>query len=177
MERYENKQYGYVRDEILDEDYVLGSLKLPTEVLVENGQWDEFIPADEIQRTEKYETYGCTIFGTESALQFLFKRVFGELKNFSERYVYIFTKTRAPGNSPKTIIEAIRKQCGMVDDDLLPMSKAATYEDYIEPDPLPLLLQWKGEEFIKNYRINYEWVFNDSQIYNRNEAIKAALQN
>ena len=168
--------YGYVKDEILDEDYVLGGLQLPTEILQPMGQWDEFIPADEIQRTEKYETYGCTIYGTQNALEFLFKRVFGEIRNFSERYVYIFTKTRKPGNSPKTIIEAIRKQCGMIDEDIMPMKDAKTYEDYINPDPLPVLLEWKGEDFLKDYKINYEWVFNDNQIHNRNEAIKTALQ-
>src|SRR3990167_10165707 len=116
--------YGYVADEIQPNDYVLGGLQIPTEVLIENGQWDEFILSDEIQRNENYETYGCTIFGTLNALEFLFKRLFGETRNWSERFVYIFTKTRPPGNSPKTIIEAIRKQCGLIDDDLLTISKA-----------------------------------------------------
>ena len=170
------KNYGYIPDKIADEDYVLGSLQIPTEVLQADGQWDNFIPASEIQRTEKYETYGCTIFGTQNCLEFLFKRLFGELKNWSDRYVYIFTGTRPPGNSPKTIIEAIRKQCGMIDEKLLPMSGAITYEEYIQPDPLPVLLTWKGEELLNNYKINYEWVFQDSQIHNRNEAIKTALQ-
>ncbi len=155
------KNFGYIKDSIAEEDFVLGSLQIPTEVLQSTGQWDDFIPADEIQRTEKYETYGCTIFGTQNALEFLFKRVFGGLRNFSERYVYIFTKTRAPGNSPKTIIEAIRKQCGMIDEDLLPMSSAKTYEEYIQPDPLPILLTWKGEDFINQYRINYEWLWKE----------------
>ena len=172
----ETKQFGYIKDSIAEEDFVLGSLQIPTEVLVSTGQWDDFLPTVEIQRTEKYETYGCTIFGTQNALEFLFKRVFGELKNFSERYIYIFTSTRPPGNSPKTIIEAIRKQCGMIDEEILPMSKAETYEDYIQPEPLPVMLTWKGEDFLKNHKVNWEWVFNDNQIHNRNEAIKTALQ-
>ena len=172
----ETKNFGYLPDTIDPADYVLGSLQIPTEVLVENGQWDAFIPQDEIQRTENYETYGCTIFGTLNALEFLFKRLFGETRNWSERFVYIFTETRPPGNSPKKIIEAIRKQCGLIDDDLLPMSKAPAYEDYIQPDPLPVLLTWKGEDFLKETKINYEWVFNDNQIHNRNEAIKTALR-
>ncbi|MEK6880130.1 MAG: hypothetical protein AABY22_11000 [Nanoarchaeota archaeon] len=159
MEERKNKNYGYVPDIVSDEDYVFGGLNLPTEILQENGQWDEFIPADEIQRTERYDTFGCTIFGTLNALEFLFKRLFGETKNWSERFVYIFSQTRPPGNSPKTIIEAIRKQCGVIDDDFLPILKAETYEDYIQPDPLPVLLTWKGEEFLQNYKINYEWTF------------------
>ena len=172
----DTKNFGYVKDTIDPTDYVLGSLQLPTEVVQPTGQWDEFLPVDEIQRTEKYETYGCTIFGTLNILEFLFKRLFGETRNWAERFVYIFTGTRPPGNSPKTIIEAIRKQCGLIDDELLPMSKAETYEDYTKPDPLPVLLTWKGEEFIKNYRINYEWVFSDDRKYNQKEAIKEALQ-
>ena len=176
MANNEVKNFGYIADTIDEKDFVLGSLNIPTEILQTDGQWDAFIPMDEIQRTENYDTYGCTIFGTLNALEFLFKRLFGETKNWSERFVYIFTKTRPPGNSPKTIIEAIRKQCGVIDDDLLPMSEASTYEDYIKPDPINVLLFWKGEEFIKNYRINYEWVFNDTQIHNRENAIKTALQ-
>lgn len=176
MDNQNKISYGYVRDEILDEDYVLGSLQLPTEVLVENGQWDEFIPQDEIQRTEKYETANCTAFGTLNALEFLFKRLFGETKNWSERYVGIAAGTRPPGNSPQKVIETIRKSSGVIDDDLLPMNKAETLEVYYSPDPLPVLLTWKGEDFIKNYKINHEWVFNDFREHNHKEAIKEALR-
>src|SRR3990167_8356242 len=95
----ETKNYGYIQDTIADEDYILGGLNIQTDIVQSSGQWDAFLPADEIQRNEKYETYGCTIFGTLNALEFLFKRLFGEEKNWSERFVYIFTGTRPPGNS------------------------------------------------------------------------------
>src|SRR3990167_1033891 len=176
MEQNETKNFGYIKDTIDPMDYVLGSLQIPTEVLVESGQWDEFIPADEIQRTEKYDTYNCTAFGTLNVLEFLFKRLFGETKNWSERYVGIAAGTRPPGNSPKTVIETIRKTSGVIDDELLPMSKAATVEEYYSPDPLPVLLTWKGEDFLKETKINYEWVFDDKRKYNQKEAIKESLR-
>ena len=176
MENNETKNFGYIKDTIDPKDYVLGALQLPTDTLVPSGQWDEFIPVDEIQRTEKYDTYNCTAFGTLNVLEFLFKRLFGETRNWSERYVGIAAGTRPPGNSPKKVIERIRKVCGLIDDELLPMSKAATVEEYYSPDPLPVLLTWKGEDFIKNYRINYEWVFSEVRKYNQKEAIKEALR-
>lgn len=176
MEKNEPKQFGYIKDEITDTDYVLGSLSIPTETLQPTGQWDKFIPADEIQRTEKYETANCTAFGTLNALEFLFKRLFGETKNWSERYVGIAAGTRPPGNSPQKVIETIRKVSGVIDDEFLPMSKAGTLEDYYSPDPLPVLLTWKGEEFIKNHKINHEWVYDDKREHNHKEAIKEALR-
>src|SRR3990167_2731915 len=168
--------YGYIKDVIDPTDYVLGSLQIPIEVLVPSGQWDEFIPVDEIQRTEKYETFNCTAFGTLNCLEFLFKRLFGEIRNWSERYVGIAAGTRPPGNSPKKVIETIRKASGVIDDDLLPMSKANTVEEYYSPDPLPVLLIWKGEDFLRDYKINYEWVFSEVRKYNQKEAIKEALR-
>src|SRR3990167_11216818 len=168
--------YGYLQDEIQPEDYVLGSLQIPTEIIQASGQWDAYLPTDEIQRNEYFDTYNCTGFGTLNALEFLFKRLFGETRNWSERYVGIAAGTYPPGNSPKKVIETIRKVSGVIDDELLPMSKAATVEEYYSPDPLPVLLTWQGEDFLSEYKINYEWVFDDKRKYNQKEAIKESLR-
>ena len=122
MENEEKINYGYLEDEIQPEDYVLGSLQLPTEVIQDDGQWDAFIPTDEIQRNEYFDTYNCTGYGTLNALEFLFKRLFSETRNWSERYVGIAAGTYPPGNSPKKVIETIRKECGLLDDELLPLN-------------------------------------------------------
>ena len=167
--------YGYIPDTIKDEDYVLGSLQLPIDILQPLGQWDDFIPADEIQRNERYETTNCTAFGTLNALEFLFKRLYGETKNWSERYVGIAAGTRPPGNSPQIVIETIRKDCGLLNDEVLPMSKANTIEEYYSPDPLPWLMKENGKKFLDEYKIGHEWVFSDFQKFNQKEAIKEGL--
>lgn len=171
----ETKQFGYIKDEIQEEDYVLGSLQIPTEILQSDGQWDAFIPDDEIQRNEKYETYNCTAFGTLNALEILFQRLFGERRNWSERYVGIAAGTRPPGNSPHKVIETIRKESGLLEDDVLPMSKANTVDEYYSPDPLPWLMKANGQKFIENYKIGHEWCFNDLRRFNKAECLKAAL--
>ena len=169
------KQFGYVKDEIKDEDYVGGSLQVPGDVLQPTGQWDAFLPEVEIQRNEKYETYNCTAFGTLNALEFLFKRLFGETKNWSERYVGIAAGTRPPGNSPQKVIETIRKDSGLLDDDILPMSKANTIEEYYSPDPLPWLMKENSKTFLDNYKIWHEWVFSGYQKLNVQNCLKDAL--
>ncbi len=172
----EVKQYGYLPDEIKDEDYILGGLNLPTDILQENGQWDDFLPLVEIQRNEKFETYNCTAFGTLNCLEILFKRLFGETKNWSERYVGVAAGTRPPGNSPQKVIETIRKDCGLLDDDILPMSKADTVEEYYSPDPLPWLMKENGRKFLNNYSVKHEWAFSDTQRFNKAEIVKNALK-
>ena len=169
------KNFGYLPDVISDEDYILGGLQLPTEILQPNGQWDKFVPEDEIQRTERYETANCTAFGTLNALEFLFLRLFGEKKNWSERYVGIAAGTRPPGNSPQKVIEVIRKDCGLLNDGILPMSKANTIEEYYSPDPLPWLIKENGKKFIEDYKIGHEWLWSDYQQFNKAETLKNGL--
>ena len=173
------KNYGFVFEEILpDEHYILGSslTTLPVIPIQPTGQWDAFIPADEIQRNEKYETYNCTSFGTLNALEFLFKRLFNETKDWSERYVGIAAGTRPPGNSPHKVIETIRKDCGLLDDIILPMSKANTVEEYYAPDPLPWFMKENGRKFISDYIIGHEWVFNGGTLLEKQTKIKEALK-
>ena len=44
------KNYGYIADEIQPEDYVLGSLHLPTDILVEKRQWNYYNYQHESQK-------------------------------------------------------------------------------------------------------------------------------
>jgi hypothetical protein len=174
----EIKQYGYIADEIQDSDYILGGLNLPTEVLREDGQWDLFLPEIEIQRNEKYETFNCTSFGTLNCLETLFKRLFGEERNWSERYVGICAGTNPAlgGNSPQKVIETIRKDCGLLNDVVLPMNDADTLEEYYSPNPIPWLMKEFGRKFLEEYRIGHEWLWRDSQRENKINCLKDALQ-
>jgi len=91
---------GFIPDVIYPEDYVFGSGQLRSEMLQPGGQWDEYLPSDELQKRNGLETMNCTVYGTLNCLEILLKRKYGIDENFSERYVGIAAGTTTAGNSP-----------------------------------------------------------------------------
>src|SRR3990167_9869879 len=154
IKEFKPVHHGYIPDLIEDDHFVLGGLaSMPLDVIQPDGQWGEFIPQVEVQRNEFFETSNCTAYGTLNALEFLFKRLFGETKNWSERYVGIESGTRPPGNSPHKVIQTIRNICGLLDEDILPFKDIKTVEEYYSPDPIPVLMEWNGQKFLDIYSI------------------------
>lgn len=149
--------YGFIAPVIEKDHFVLGgAASLMTVILQPDGQWDEYMPDYEPQYGEGWDTDGCTIWGTENALEFLFSRAFSLKKNFSERAVYIGTHTRPPGNDPHVVIEWIRGN-GLVDNNRLPMTSG--FEEFITPDPLTKPLLAEMGVFKSRYSVGHEWVF------------------
>lgn len=149
--------FGFVPPIIESDHYVLGgAVSLPTVILQPDRQWDAFLPDYEPQFGDGWDTYGCSIWGTENATEILDYRVNGEKKNYAERPVYIGTHTRPPGNDPHVIAEWIRKN-GLVDEYVLPMTP--TFEEFITPDPLPDTIIVAGGLWAKRSNFGHEWVF------------------
>lgn len=139
--------------------YVLGGARsLPKIVLKKDGQWGDFLPQYEPQFNEIYDSTGCTVWGTQNALEILMKYITGEEYNFSERYNYILAGIRPPGADPHFVSEIFRRYY-VIADYLLPFM--ATYEEFLRPDPMTTDLLAKGQEF--PYEIGHEWVFNSPQ--------------
>ena len=160
------EHHGFIPDEIKPEDYVFGSSILPSDILQPTGQWDEFLPTDERQNVNGVETYNCTSFGTLNCLEILYKRLFGQSTNLSERYTGICAGTDpyvAKGNSPQTVIQNIRN-VGVIDDSLLPFGlDINTVEKYYSPNPMSGDLKSKGETWLSWHKVFHEWVDGDPQ--------------
>lgn len=153
--------YGYKRDIITPEHYVLGgALGISSPVLNPSGDWTESLPIKEIQRTERYDTYNCTSYGTLNAIETLWRRLFGNETNWSERFTGITAGTRPPGNSPHAVAEAIRK-FGLIPESMLAMADAETLDDYYSPDPMTNALLKEGMKWLQQIEFKHEWVFND----------------
>lgn len=152
-------RYGYQKPITQKTDYFLGALS--KEVLVQDGDWFPFIPLYEPQYGNGFDTDGCTIWGTENALETLLKRVTGKDYNFSERHVYIGTNTRPPGNDPFTIGEYIRRN-GMVNETVLPMTNS--FDEFIQPDPLTKDIVDEAKKLLDEYEIKQEFVCNGNQL-------------
>lgn len=152
--------YGLIKEPITPEQHIFGSAaEFP--ILQPNGQWDDFLPTYEPQFEPGFDTDGCSVWGTQNALEILLYRLTGLKPNYSERYTYILTPVRPPGQNPHVVAESIRKY-GLIDQDDLPM--AETFADFIQPDPM--LTQWllKGRDWVQTYQMTHEWVWGDTPI-------------
>lgn len=169
------KQFGFIKPQITEDNYIFGSGQLAGSVLQENGQWDDFLPDFEIQRKEGFETMACTCFATLNAIEILFKRQFNATRNFSERFLGIIAENTENGNDPHKVVEVFRKN-GAIEDELLPFSNGIdTWEEYYYPKPMTTDFLVKGQNFLQQYVIGHDWVFN-GDIKDKPKKIKDALK-
>jgi len=154
----EIRQYGFKRNAVEDvRAYKLGNSPLSQEILNPSGQWDKYLPDSEVQRTPAYETFGCTIYGTENILQILENFHYEEKNEYSERYNYNIAGVNPPGHDPHDAAESFRLS-GVIPYDDLPMTK--TFAEYKTPRPVPAELISKG----KNYalELKHQWLWTRS---------------
>lgn len=173
--RYDIKNYGFVAPTIEKSHAILGgAISLPKEIIQADRQWDAYLPDYEPQSGNGWDTDGCSIWGTFNAEEFLEKKKRGGDPNHSERHVYIGTHTRPPGNDPHVIAEWISAN-GLVDQSDLPFT--ATFEEFIQPDPLPTAITSKATLWHNQNDFRNEWVFNgDVPPEDKKTAMMEALQ-
>lgn len=172
------KNYGYKPPIVEEKNYVLGGVfSAPFEILQESGSWIDYIPIHEEQRQEGFDTNGCTQFATLNALEMLFKRKFGEIKNYSERFVGVMAENDLDGNDPHKTIEAIR-HFGCIDDFNLPFSKnLLSFDEYYSPKPMSKYYLDLGKKFLNEYAINHEYVFSSfDSLKTKQEKLMKALK-
>jgi len=152
--------HGFLPDIQKTEDYVLGGAELPTEVLQENGQWDIYLPENELQRRNGLETMNCNKYGTLNCIEVLILRLFNLKQNYSERYIGVMSRTSKSGNSPQRVIETIRKESGLIKEELLPFDETIDeWDKYYSPDPMTQNYIDEGQKWLKQYEVGHEWVY------------------
>jgi hypothetical protein len=150
------KTYGFIPSKIESNHYILGGTGLPKTILQPLGNWERYLPAYEPQ-FENFETAGCTVWGTQNCCETLFKRLYSEEPNYSERFTYILAGVRPPGADPHKVAEVIRTK-GLIDHTLLE-NNSPTLEEFVKPDPMTKELIDKGEEWLNLYDFGHEWLW------------------
>lgn len=148
------RQYGFKLNEVQDERaYTLGGIELPKIVLRSDGQWSGWTPIDELQHTPSFDTYGCTVYGTENILQTLERFHYGKTQEYDERYNYNIMGINPPGADPHDAAQSFKND-GTISG-ALPMS--ATYEEYASPRPMPN--KYISQGINHPYELRHQWLW------------------
>ena len=161
--------YGFQLPVITPDQWTLGAGQFGGVPLRENGQWDDFLPVYEPQ-AEKYETYGCTVWGGQNQIETLFKYIWGIEPNYAERFNYILVGIRPPGTDPHKAYESFRND-GLIEHLLLPVPN--TYNEFLMPDPMEKGFLVEGQKWLRQYEFKHDWVLQGK--YNEN-ILKEALK-
>lgn len=178
------KIQGFIPPEqIAPEEWVLGASNTPVfPVLKEDGNWESLLPTEERQNIRNIETYNCTGFNTLNAIEILVYKLTGKRENYSDRWVGIIAKTKAPGNDPHKVAEAIREY-GLVKEESLPFSDdIKDIDEYYSFKGLTQgqidALYEEAKQWKKTYDFKHSWVFTPGQpILEQINNIKIALKN
>lgn len=151
------KDYGLVAPKLESQHYFFNTGRSLGKMIIRpDGNWEQFLPTYEPQFNEFYDTYGCTVWGTQNALETIYKQQKGEEINFSERFTYILAGITPPGADPHYVAETIRKQ-GLIEDKDLPF--VSTYNEFLTPTPMTKELLEKGKKWLTQWEMGHEWVF------------------
>lgn len=146
-----SKPHG--KDTIFGSKRHLGGLPIQA-----GGQWDEFLPPDDIQNTY-CETQGCASWGTLNATEILKKKLFGDVAKSSNRFLAKISETQPDGNDPHKVAETLRKK-GCADDADWPWTPDMnTWEKFysVLPDSVIAVARL----FIAKYMFVHEYVKGD----------------
>lgn len=163
----ELKDYGFRFTVITPDQYQsLGAVtSLPKVILSSERDWTPYYPTYEPQFGPDWDSYGCTIWGTQNAVETMLKFIEGIEYNFSERYNYNIVGINPPGTDPQLSCESIRNY-GLIDQKILPFTKS--YQEFCTPRPMKEVYLKEGARF--KYTIKHEWVWANS--ISKDERIK-----
>lgn len=154
-----HKNYGLKIDPVvIGKDYVLGSYgSLDGEVLQPDGQWDAWLPVDELQNLNGIEPFCCVTEAALNCVETLIRRQFGAERNYSDRLLATISGTAAlQGNSLQAVSEMLRKEGDVLEAQWPFDSTITTFEKFYAPVPDHLLILAK--EFVAEFAYNHEYV-------------------
>ena len=163
--------HGLILRPIETDQYLFGRVTAPL-ILMEDGQWDEFLPSDEQQRKNGLETQNCTVYGTQNAIEILMARRYWSDQDrgafdYSERFTGILAGTTPDGNDPHLVAETIREH-GLIPENMLPFSESIdTWNEYYSPKPMTSAYVRMGRQWDRVYDFKHEWVMPNELLLRR----------
>lgn len=152
------KNYGFLPPVQDERDYIFGAVnQLGGIPLVPDGQWDSFLPVDEVQNMNGIEPYACVSFTINNCIEILQRQEFEQTENYSDRFLATISGTAAKmGNDPKTVGQRF-KDNGCPKEYEWPFdSTIDTFEKFYAF--IPRALYDLALQFKDKFTFGYEWV-------------------
>src|SRR3990167_4049391 len=153
------KNYGLIIPEIQpNQDYVLGGFNsIGGTELQPDGQGGSLLPEVEYQLNKLgFDAIACASFGTLSALEILALRVYGQTRNWSDRFLAKTSDTQPNGNSPHKVAETLRK-LGVPNEIDYPFSKEIkTWVEFYAD--IPKAIYSLAIAFLNEFNFKHEYV-------------------
>ena len=167
------KRHGFIVPIITPDQHIFGVQQTP-KIIQDNGDWRDYLPSEERQARSNFDTYGCTIYNTINPIEILDRKLFGEKSEYAERFVYIGTGTRPPGNNPHVIGEWIRKN-GLIPEAMLPFNNLIQgLSDYASPNPLIADFIEEGGGWLQRKTFNHDWIIGKDKTDMLKEALRSS---
>lgn len=165
-----NKEYkGFIAPQpITPDQWVLGGSNTSLfPITKEDGNWTDTLSSNEKQNIRGIETYNCVGFNTLACVENLMSYKFGGVYNFSDRWLGIVAGTKAPGNDPQVVSEAIRKY-GLIPESMLPFSDdIQNIDEYYSFKGLTKeqieACYAEGRKWLETYNFQHKWVYKENQ--------------
>lgn len=137
-------------------DYVHGLVgSLPYEIRNQSGDWTDYLPSTERQSNRNTDTMACVTYSLLNVIETQIKFLSGKDSNYSDRWLAKMSGTTTTGNYLWKVADTVRLK-GLVPQELWPEPADYTWDSYYSD--IPLEIQSKGLEFLKNWTIAYEWI-------------------
>ena len=167
------RDYGFVEGLQELSAYIFGDGNVPFIPYQEDGNWEPFLPKYETQR-DNFETFCCTVFGTLNCIETLYKRLYEEEPNYSDRFTALLSGlTGTGGTDPQIPCEAIRHE-GLVHQSVMPMER--TRERFFDMNDLTDSIRAKGQNWLYTHDFMHEWIWRGARPENYKELMKKALK-
>lgn len=165
---------------IRPEDFKAGANSpLPFQERNPSGDWTNFCPPGEFQYNNKIDYMACVTYSALNSLETQVKFLTGETVNFSDRWIAKLSGTTHQGNYLYNVVDAIRKY-GLVLEEDYPTDPNFTWEQYYADIPADSPLFAKGQDWLKKWKVSYEWVsptVTELQRHLKHAPIQLALYN
>uniref|UniRef100_A0A6M3L5A2 Uncharacterized protein n=1 Tax=viral metagenome TaxID=1070528 RepID=A0A6M3L5A2_9ZZZZ len=159
---------GVILENLRDTDYIFGASPLDKKIINETAQWIDYTPTYEMQRSNKFDTLGCVTFSELNVNEMLIKKQENKEVNFSDRFTVVDSGTTTGGNTMRNVIESVRKNGLVYEDDYSWDKNSATRNEYFTP--IPQNIKDKAKQWLLEYEIGYEAITNN--IDSMKEALK-----
>lgn len=146
--------WGLLIEPLKEEDYVFGASPLDKKILQPDSNWGQFLPIPERQSGRYLETMACTCFSALNVLEILFKKKYGQDKNFSDRFLAKMSRVSYNGNTQSRVLDTIRK-IGLVDEaDYPSQMDDFNWNEYYKAIPQNIID--KALTFVNDWEVGYE---------------------